>query len=132
MRVVNVVCTGNLCRSPLGAALLEDRLLARGVTDVSVASAGTHAVVGGAVPTQGVSLARRAGLDVTETEPVIKQGSRLALHLSHRLADGTRTAGTRTCTGTRTGARTGGRRPPPTSRLAEQPNAIPKPPHSRR
>ncbi|TDP80081.1 protein-tyrosine phosphatase [Brachybacterium sp. AG952] len=38
-----VVCTGNICRSPLGEAILHDALSAQGIT---VTSAGTHAAAG--------------------------------------------------------------------------------------
>ena len=38
-----MVCTGNLCRSPMAEALLRHELDARGCTDVEVASAGTWA-----------------------------------------------------------------------------------------
>ncbi len=42
-RKLNVlfVCSGNICRSPLAAALLEKRLEALGIDDVFVESAGT-------------------------------------------------------------------------------------------
>ncbi len=45
---VLVVCTGNICRSPLAERLLQARLADRGVdlSDVVVASAGTRAVIG--------------------------------------------------------------------------------------
>ena len=46
-RTVLVVCTGNICRSPAAAALLERSLGADG--SVRVTSAGTHAVVGSPV-----------------------------------------------------------------------------------
>jgi protein-tyrosine-phosphatase len=35
------VCTGNVCRSPMAAAILTHLLAERGVTDIEVASAGT-------------------------------------------------------------------------------------------
>ena len=38
-----LVCTGNTCRSPLAEAILRRELEARGVTDVTVTSAGTGA-----------------------------------------------------------------------------------------
>lgn len=37
------VCTGNTCRSPMAAALAREVLAARGIDDVTVASAGTSA-----------------------------------------------------------------------------------------
>lgn len=38
-----IVCTANICRSPVGAALLQRRLGERGMEDWSVSSAGTWA-----------------------------------------------------------------------------------------
>ena len=38
------VCTGNVCRSPLAEQLLFDQL--RGIPEIHVSSAGTHALVG--------------------------------------------------------------------------------------
>src|SRR5204862_181128 len=38
-----LVCTGNICRSPLAAALLERALTERGIEGIAVASAGTGA-----------------------------------------------------------------------------------------
>jgi len=50
-RLVVVVCTGNICRSPMGEAFLRAHLADRGVTDIEVSSAGTHAQTGrGAMP----------------------------------------------------------------------------------
>jgi protein-tyrosine phosphatase len=46
IRRVLVVCTGNICRSPMGEAFLRQHLADRGVQHVEVASAGTHAQVG--------------------------------------------------------------------------------------
>ena len=36
-----LVCTGNICRSPLAAALLERALVERGIEGIAVTSAGT-------------------------------------------------------------------------------------------
>jgi protein-tyrosine phosphatase len=38
-----VVCTANICRSPVGETVLRDRLHKKGLTDWTVASAGTWA-----------------------------------------------------------------------------------------
>ncbi|HZJ72461.1 MAG TPA: hypothetical protein VFF36_16120 [Planctomycetota bacterium] len=48
-RRVLVICTGNICRSPMGEAFLRGHLAARGLGHVSVTSAGTHAQVGRSV-----------------------------------------------------------------------------------
>ncbi|MCV2395864.1 low molecular weight phosphatase family protein [Actinotalea sp. M2MS4P-6] len=53
---VLVVCTGNICRSPLAATLLGAIL-----TDTSVGSAGTHAVVGAPIDPTMVEVAGRHG-----------------------------------------------------------------------
>lgn len=45
-RVVTTVCSGNICRSPMAAAFLREHLAERGLADVEVVSAGTHALVG--------------------------------------------------------------------------------------
>lgn len=55
-----VVCTGNICRSPVGEALLRERLPER-----SVESAGLGAVVGEGVHPEALRLAKADGLDVT-------------------------------------------------------------------
>jgi len=49
---LTVVCTGNICRSPIAEVLLRERLRDKGVECVS---AGTHALVG--YPADGLSLA---------------------------------------------------------------------------
>jgi protein-tyrosine-phosphatase len=51
-RLVLIVCTANICRSPMGAAFLREHLRARGCTHVEVRSAGTHAQVGRAAMTE--------------------------------------------------------------------------------
>lgn len=53
-----VVCTGNICRSPVAAGLLTPRL--RG-TGISVSSAGTHAVIGSPPTPEAIGFVR--GLD---------------------------------------------------------------------
>ncbi|MFM0110827.1 low molecular weight phosphotyrosine protein phosphatase [Paraburkholderia nemoris] len=56
---VLVVCAGNVCRSPMAAALLERRL-----SDVTVESAGITALVGHSADPMAVSLMRESGLDI--------------------------------------------------------------------
>jgi low molecular weight phosphotyrosine protein phosphatase len=40
---VLIVCLGNICRSPMGEAVLRNEALKRGITDIHVDSAGTAA-----------------------------------------------------------------------------------------
>lgn len=57
--IVLVVCTANICRSPVGAALLKESVASSGIV---VKSAGTHAVVGlGPVPEAVNYVHRRTG-----------------------------------------------------------------------
>ncbi|WP_324653426.1 low molecular weight protein-tyrosine-phosphatase [Georgenia sp. H159] len=62
---VSFVCTGNICRSPMGEVILRDLLEREGLQDrVQVVSAGTgdwH--VGGPADPRAVSTLRRFGLD---------------------------------------------------------------------
>ena len=44
MARILVICTANICRSPVAAALLRDRLRQRGLGDWTVSSAGTWAM----------------------------------------------------------------------------------------
>ena len=63
---VLVVCTGNICRSPMGEALLRAHLTDAGV-DATVHSAGTLAW-GGAATTTAVAAIRERGLTLDEHE----------------------------------------------------------------
>jgi protein-tyrosine phosphatase len=57
-----VVCTGNLCRSPIAAQLLSARL---DTAKFEAVSAGTRAVVGGLMPEEAVEESKRYGGDPT-------------------------------------------------------------------
>jgi protein-tyrosine phosphatase len=46
VRRVLLVCTGNICRSAMGAVFLREHLRAAGAAHVEVVSAGTHAEAG--------------------------------------------------------------------------------------
>lgn len=64
MSSILVVCTGNICRSPVGEKILQSQL----PEGVSVTSAGTHAVVGApAEPEVHEFLHREVGLEATHT-----------------------------------------------------------------
>lgn len=57
------VCTGNVCRSPLG-----ELLLAKDLADlpITVSSAGVHALVGEGMPAQAQAIARSLGVTKSE------------------------------------------------------------------
>ncbi len=92
---VLVVCTGNVCRSPLAERVLRARLAAAGVGEdaVVVSSAGTHALVGGAMTPEAVAETERAGADAAGagprqlTEQLVKDADLvLTATLAHRSA----------------------------------------------
>ena len=56
-----IVCSGNVCRSPLAELLLREGLAA--LPGVSVSSAGTIALVGEGMPADGQAVARALGVD---------------------------------------------------------------------
>ena len=58
-----MVCTGNACRSPMAAAILQQRLAERGV-DARATSAGTRPWSSGA-PEPAVEVMRERGLDIS-------------------------------------------------------------------
>ena len=60
---VLVVCTGNICRSPMAAALLAERLSSV-PEPPRVESAGTAALVGQGAAPEAVSLMAERGLDI--------------------------------------------------------------------
>lgn len=58
-----VLCTGNICRSPIAEAVLRERLY---TTRTAVSSAGTGAVVGAPADPLAVEVAGRYGFDLTQ------------------------------------------------------------------
>lgn len=57
---VLIVCTGNICRSPLAEQLLQTALTTAGIP-ATVSSAGTHAMVGHPMTQEAAALALRHG-----------------------------------------------------------------------
>lgn len=64
IRVI-LVCTGNTCRSPLAAALLQKAIAARGATGIEVTSAGTGAWEGAPASEAAYLVALEDGLDLS-------------------------------------------------------------------
>ena len=60
---VLMVCTGNICRSPMAQVLLEQALKQRGL-DIVVESAGLGALVGRAADPLAIQLMEARGLDL--------------------------------------------------------------------
>lgn len=64
MRIL-VVCTGNICRSPMGEALLRRALEEAGHGDVEVASFGTWGLTGSPATGEAVEVMRAQGVDIS-------------------------------------------------------------------
>lgn len=63
---IMVVCTGNICRSPMGEGVLRALLEAEGLGDqIEVTSAGTWASSGMPASTNGVKTAAKQGIDLS-------------------------------------------------------------------
>jgi protein-tyrosine-phosphatase len=58
------VCTGNICRSPMAAAIARNELARLGRTDVQVASAGTFALDGHGPSSDAALMAEEHGLSL--------------------------------------------------------------------
>ena len=70
-----VVCTANICRSPVAEALLRDKLQAAGLGDWTVASAGTWATEGHPAAPFSIMLMGQKGQDIQahRSQPVTDQ-----------------------------------------------------------
>ncbi len=65
MPSILIVCTANICRSPVAEALLRDRLVAMELGDWNVGSAGTWAYPGQSAAEHSTYLLSKQGLDIT-------------------------------------------------------------------
>ncbi|MFO0984091.1 MAG: low molecular weight protein-tyrosine-phosphatase [Planctomycetota bacterium] len=61
-----VVCTGNICRSPMAAGFILHHLRLAGLDDRAVQSRGTHAVVGHRAVQESIDAARLRGVDISQ------------------------------------------------------------------
>ena len=66
MAQILIVCTANICRSPVGEVLLRDRLQKRGLADWTVKSAGTWAQEKRGASQHSIEIMAEQGLDITE------------------------------------------------------------------
>lgn len=78
MAHILVVCTANICRSPVGEALLRDRLQKRGLEDWVVSSAGTWAQVKRGASQYSVELMAEQGLDISAHQAQMVEAKHLA------------------------------------------------------
>jgi protein-tyrosine phosphatase len=60
-----VVCTGNICRSPMAAGFIEHHLRLAGLTDRAVQSRGTHALEGHRAVKESIAGAAARGVDIS-------------------------------------------------------------------
>lgn len=66
MANILIICTANICRSPVAAALLRDRLRQRGLSDWTVSSAGTWAMVSRGASRYSIEVMQQNGVDITD------------------------------------------------------------------
>lgn len=71
-----VICVGNICRSPMGEVLFQDRLKAQGPT-LQVSSAGLGALVGHPADPFALELMHERGLDLSAHQAVQATPARL-------------------------------------------------------
>lgn len=64
MANILVICTANICRSPVATGLLKDRLERRGLADWVVSSAGTWAIVERGASRHSIEVMQRNGYDI--------------------------------------------------------------------
>src|SRR2546427_6274631 len=65
MSTVLLVCTGNICRSPIAEGLLRHRLAERGIQDISVESAGVSAWEESTASRHAVQALRELRIDIS-------------------------------------------------------------------
>ncbi len=77
MARILVICTANICRSPVAAALLRDRLRQRGLTGWTVGSAGTWAMVARPASRYSVEVMGRHGYNIADHRAAMVDESQL-------------------------------------------------------
>ncbi len=66
MAHILVICTANICRSPVAEAIIRDRLQTMGLDDWTVSSAGTWAMVERAASHNSQVVMAQYGLDISD------------------------------------------------------------------
>lgn len=66
MAHILIICTANICRSPVAAALLDDRLQNRGYDSWTVSSAGTWAMTKRGAAHNSQIVSAQYGLDISD------------------------------------------------------------------
>ncbi len=64
VKIILVVCSGNICRSPMGEVYLIHKLEEKGIQGVKVYSAGTLNITGEPADPKAIATAMDAGLDL--------------------------------------------------------------------
>jgi len=87
---VLMICTGNICRSPMAEGLLRTRLTREGLADrIQVRSSGTHGIDGSPASAYAIVALHRMGIDIrghrarTVTQQAIDDAD-LLLVMTHR------------------------------------------------
>ena len=90
-----LICTGNICRSPIAAALLQRRLEQEGLTDWTVESAGTWTPGGAPASLAAIQLMHDRGFDLgahrsREVTPAMMEQADLILVMTQNHAESLR------------------------------------------
>lgn len=91
MHTILMVCTGNICRSPMAEALLQHKLPLHLKSHVNVHSAGTDALIGNPAESRGILAMEKRNIDLTPhrarglTEQMVLEATYIfVMELRHR------------------------------------------------
>ena len=66
MSIILFICTGNICRSPMAAGLMRQRLAQAGLNHHQVASAGVWALDGRPASDHAITVMAERGIDISD------------------------------------------------------------------